>query len=78
MPSLASDANFTAYWGNANAGMPSYVNDGSVWDGYFGVYHLEGGTGSVRIPVPMAMIYPQFASFVSIVVWNLLLDHFCS
>ena len=46
--SLASDANFTAYWGNANAGMPSYANDGSVWDGYFGVYHLEGGTGTAK------------------------------
>ena len=43
---MASDANITAYWGNANAGMPSYANDGSVWDGYFGVYHLEGGTGN--------------------------------
>ena len=43
VPSLGIDANFTAYWGNSNAGMPSYANDGSVWDGYFGVYHLESG-----------------------------------
>ena len=25
---------------------PTYANDGSVWDGYFGVYHLEGGSGN--------------------------------
>ena len=44
VPSLKSDANITAYWGNSNAGLPSYANDGSVWDGYFGVYHLEGSS----------------------------------
>ena len=46
VPSLASDENVTMYWGNTNAGLPAYANNGSVWDGYFGVYHLEGTTGS--------------------------------
>ena len=41
VPSLASDANVTMYWGNNIAGLPAYATDGSVWDGYFGVYHLE-------------------------------------
>ena len=48
VPSLKSDSNITAYWGNSNAGLPGYANDGSVWDGYFGVYHLEGSTGSAK------------------------------
>ncbi|MEL0098090.1 MAG: DUF2341 domain-containing protein, partial [Opitutae bacterium] len=48
VPSLASDANITAYWGNTSAGLPSYANDGSVWDGYFGVYHLEQTTGAAK------------------------------
>ena len=48
VPSLKSDSNITAYWGNFNADLPGYANDGSVWDGYFGVYHLEGSTGSAK------------------------------
>ena len=41
IPTLKSDANITMYWGNPNAGLPTYANDGSVWQDYFGVYHLE-------------------------------------
>ena len=46
VPYLKSDSNITAFWGNSNAGLPGYANDGSVWDGYFGVYHLEENTGN--------------------------------
>ena len=30
VPSLASDSNITAYWGNPNAGLPSYSSNGTV------------------------------------------------
>ena len=48
VPRLASDANITAYWGNPSAGLPSYSSNGEVWDGYFGVYHLEDSTGAAK------------------------------
>jgi hypothetical protein len=41
IPTLKSDANITMYWGNPSAGLPTYANDGSVWQDYFGVYHLD-------------------------------------
>ncbi|NDH00332.1 MAG: DUF2341 domain-containing protein, partial [Opitutae bacterium] len=46
VPSLTSDSNFTMLWGNTAAPLPAYTNDGSVWSDYFGVYHLEGASGS--------------------------------
>ena len=58
VPSLASDANITALWGNANAGLPAYANNGSVWDGYFGVYHLEGGSGNAVDSSPLGNDLP--------------------
>jgi hypothetical protein len=58
VPSLASDENVTMYWGNANAGLPAYANNGSVWDGYFGVYHLEGTTGSAVDSSPLGNNLP--------------------
>ena len=58
VPSLASDENVTMYWGNTNAGLPAYANNGSVWDGYFGVYHLEGTTGSAVDSSPMSNNLP--------------------
>ena len=36
VPSLASDENVTMYWGNANAGLPAYANNGSVGTGTLG------------------------------------------
>ena len=30
-----------------------YANDGSVWDGYFGVYHLEGSYGNAIDSSPL-------------------------
>jgi len=33
-------------WGNSAATLPAYANDGSAWSDYFGVYHLEGGSGN--------------------------------
>ena len=53
VPVLASDSNITAYWGNANAGLPSYASNGSVWNDYFGVYHLEQTAGSVKDSSPL-------------------------
>ena len=44
-PTLKSDANVTMFWGNPSAGLPSYANNGSAWNDYFGVYHLEQSTG---------------------------------
>ena len=44
-PTLKSDANITMFWGNPSAGLPSYANNGSAWNDYFGVYHLEQATG---------------------------------
>ncbi|MDA7823847.1 DUF2341 domain-containing protein, partial [Opitutales bacterium] len=58
VPSLASDENVTMYWGNTNAGLPAYANNGSTWDGYFGVYHLEGTTGSAVDSSPMSNNLP--------------------
>ncbi len=58
VPSLASDENVTMYWGNTNAGLPAYANNGSVWDGYFGVYHLEGTTGSAVDSSPLSNNLP--------------------
>ena len=52
VPTLASDSNITAYWGNPNAGLPSYSSNGTVWDGYFGVYHLEQTSGSAKDSSP--------------------------
>ena len=46
------------YWGNTNAGLPAYANNGSTWDGYFGVYHLEGTTGSAVDSSPMSNNLP--------------------
>ena len=48
VPSLRNDSNITMYWGNSNAGLPSYATDGSTWDDYFGVYHLEQISGSAK------------------------------
>ena len=58
VPALKSDANISMYWGNPNAGLPAYANNGSVWDGYFGVYHLEGTTGSAVDSSPLANNLP--------------------
>ena len=58
VPSLASDENVTMYWGNTNAGLPAYANNGSTWDGYFGVYHLEGTTGSAVDSSPLSNNLP--------------------
>ena len=46
------------YWGNTNAGLPAYANNGSVWDGYFGVYHLEGSTGIAVDSSPLSNNLP--------------------
>ena len=46
------------YWGNANAGLPAYANNGSTWDGYFGVYHLEGTAGSATDSSPLGNDLP--------------------
>ena len=46
VPSLTNDSNFTMLWGNSAATLPAYANDGSAWSDYFGVYHLEGGSGN--------------------------------
>ena len=62
VPYLKSDANITAYWGNSNAGLPGYANDGSVWDGYFGVYHLEGGSGNAIDSSPLKNDLPGINS----------------
>ena len=40
------------YWGNPNAGLPTYANDGSVWKDYFGVYHLEQSSGAAQDSSP--------------------------
>jgi hypothetical protein len=53
LPALKSDANITMYWGNPNAGLPTYANDGSVWKDYFGVYHLEHTSGSAKDSGPL-------------------------
>ena len=58
VPALKSDANISMYWGNPNAGLPAYANNGSVWDGYFGVYHLEGTTGSAVDSSPLSNNLP--------------------
>ncbi|NCZ64597.1 MAG: DUF2341 domain-containing protein, partial [Cellvibrionales bacterium] len=58
VPSLASDENVTMYWGNANAGLPAYANNGSTWDGYFGVYHLEGTEGTATDSSPLGNDLP--------------------
>ena len=58
VPSLADDENVTMYWGNANAGLPAYANNGSTWDGYFGVYHLEGTAGSATDSSPLGNDLP--------------------
>ena len=58
IPTLKSDANITMYWGNPNAGLPTYANDGSVWQEYFGVYHLEQSSGPARIQVRSTIILP--------------------
>ena len=52
VPRLAQDSNITAYWGNPSAGLPSYSSNGTVWDGYFGVYHLEQTSGSAKDSSP--------------------------
>ncbi|MDA9110479.1 DUF2341 domain-containing protein, partial [bacterium] len=57
-PSLASDANITMYWGNTNAGLPAYANNGSTWDDYFGVYHLEGTAGTASDSSPLSNDLP--------------------
>ena len=41
LPKLINDENVTMYWGNPSAGLPTYANNGSVWQDYFGVYHLD-------------------------------------
>jgi 3D (Asp-Asp-Asp) domain-containing protein len=41
------------YWGNPNAGLPTYANDGSVWQDYFGVYHLEQTSGPAQDSSPL-------------------------
>ena len=48
VPRLTSDSNITMLWGNSNAFLPLSSSDGSVWDGYFGVYHLEDLSGSAK------------------------------
>jgi hypothetical protein len=53
IPTLKSDANITMYWGNPNAGLPTYANDGSVWQDYFGVYHLEQTSGPAQDSSPL-------------------------
>ena len=52
VPALKSDANISMYWGNPNAGLPTYANDGSVWQDYFGVYHLEQSSGPAQDSSP--------------------------
>ena len=52
IPTLKSDANITMYWGNPNAGLPTYANDGSVWQDYFGVYHLDESSISAQDSSP--------------------------
>ena len=54
----ASDENVTMYWGNANAGLPAYANNGSTWDDYFGVYHLEGTAGTATDSSPLSNDLP--------------------
>ena len=54
VPTLKSDANITMYWGNPSAGLPSYTNDGSVWQNYFGVYHLEQTSGPAEDSSPLS------------------------
>ena len=58
VPSLQIGCKLTMYWGNPNAGLPAYANNGSVWDGYFGVYHLEGTTGSAVDSSPLSNNLP--------------------
>ena len=53
IPTLKSDANITMYWGNPNAGLPTYANDGSVWQNYFGVYHLDDSSVSGKDSSPI-------------------------
>ena len=53
IPTLKSDANITMYWGNPNAGLPTYANDGSVWQEYFGVYHLDDSSVSGKDSSPL-------------------------
>ena len=58
VPSLTNDSNFTMLWGNTAATLPAYANDGSVWDGYFGVYHLEGTASSAEDSSPLGNDLP--------------------
>ena len=58
VPSLNDDENVTMYWGNANAGLPAYANNGSTWDDYFGVYHLEGTAGTATDSSPLSNDLP--------------------
>ena len=53
VPSLTNDSNFTMLWGNSAATLPAYANDGSPWSDYFGVYHLEGGSGNAVDSSPL-------------------------
>ena len=53
IPTLKSDANITMYWGNPSAGLPTYANDGSVWQNYFGVYHLDDSSVSGKDSSPL-------------------------
>jgi hypothetical protein len=53
IPSLKSDTNITMYWGNPSAGLPTYANDGSVWQNYFGVYHLDDSSVSGKDSSPL-------------------------
>ena len=53
VPSLTNDSNFTMLWGNSAATLPAYANDGSAWSDYFGVYHLEGGSGNAVDSSPL-------------------------
>ena len=41
------------YWGNPSAGLPTYANDGSVWQDYFGVYHLDDSSGPAKDSSPL-------------------------
>ncbi len=76
-----SDENVTMYWGNANAGLPAYANNGSTWDDYFGVYHLEGtaGTATRLQPVKQRSTRSQCSCNGSLgSLRSLLLFHLCS
>ena len=81
VPSLADDENVTMYWGNANAGLPAYANNGSTWDGYFGVYHLEGTAGSATDSSPLGNDLPGVNAPVLQEQWTIrhrLFLHQCS